>query len=99
MARDPRTPHEGSSYHASLCANQLDSALAQHGSNGCSTEHYQQVHHHVRRLCPTPDHRRLGDVDVDENITLGLHIGEGVETCLALPLAVGPASVRWGFRP
>ena len=30
-------------------------------------------------------------LDADENVTLGLHIGEGVETCLAAWLA--------GFRP
>ena len=30
-------------------------------------------------------------LDADENVTLGLHVGEGVETCLAARLA--------GFRP
>jgi hypothetical protein len=30
-------------------------------------------------------------IDADENVTLGLHIGEGLETCLAAYLA--------GFRP
>jgi len=48
----------------------------------------------VRKL----DRRMLGRVrgaaiklDADENVTLGLHVGEGVETCLAARLA--------GFRP